>query len=323
MEPQGTAFFVGSRPQVIWAWDLEDRNLTFLRGIDAGYFTHIANSQAELLGGESRHFAAAALRVAYGQALETLFAVAAAAPQAPHCAVGWMLSYRNQELVDVVRCTANGRPAVPRDPSVADPSLDALATSVMNATQWEQGKRDRLARGFARMWRRWASEFLDERATGEYNSFKHGMRASLGGFTLAIGLEEEPGVPAPQDAMRAVGGSTFGSTFYYGEQLGRRLHQFPRRTMRNWSPTGMANGLTLLAMSIQNIVSYLRIVGGDQPGTCRFESPVDPDAFDEPWKESIGVTYASMDVVVREDQIQPLTRDEVISLLTHTGSGDG
>lgn len=318
MEPGGTAFFVGSRPQVMWAWDLDDRNLRFLRGIDPGYFTHIASSQGELLESDSRHFAAAALRVAYGQALETLFALAAAALQAPQCVVGWMLSYRNDELFEVVRGMTTGQPGVPRDPSVADPSIDALAASVMNATQYEQDKRDQLARNFARIWRRWSSEFLDERATSEYNSFKHGMRASLGGFNLAIGPEEVPGVPAAPETMRSLGGSIFGSTFYCAEQLDGRLHQFPRRTMRNWSPIGMAHGLQLMAMSIQNIVSYLRIIGGDKPESCRFNTPLDSDAFDAPWREPIGVMYVNMDKIVRRDQIQPLTRDEVISLLAQT-----
>lgn len=313
-----TAYFVGVRPQVTWAWDLDDRNLRFLRGIDPGYFTYIAATQAELLESDSRHFAAAALRVAHGQALETLFALAAAAVQAPQCVVGWMLSYRNEDLLDVVRGMVAGQPAVRRDPSVADPSIDALATSVMNTTQYEQAKRDRLAHDFARVWRRWSAELLDERAASEYNSFKHGMRASLGGFSLAIGSEQEPGAPAPPETMHSLGGSLFGSAFYCAEHLDTRLHQYPRRTMRNWSPIGMAHGLQLMAMSIQNIVSYLRIVGGDEPGACRFDTPLDSDSFNAPWQEPIGVTSMNMDMVVRKDQIQPFTRDEVMDLLAHT-----
>lgn len=316
MQLEGAAYFVGERPQVTWAWDLEERNLTFLRGIDADYFAHIASSQVPLLETESCHFAAAALRVAFGQALETMFALAACAVQAPYCPVGWMLAYRNDELLDVIRGMATGRPVVRRDLTVADPTLDGLAKSVMNATQYPQDKRDSLASGFARVWRRWSSEFLDERATSEYNSFKHGMRASLGGFTLSMGEEDEYGVPAAPGAMRSMGGSRFGSAFYCAEHLDGRLHQFPRRTMRNWSPIGMASGLQLMAMSIQDIASYLRIVGGDDPETCGFATPLDMDAFDAPWTEPIGVTFMNMDMVVRKDQIQPLTRGEVLHRLS-------
>jgi len=110
MKPLCSAYFVGERPQVTWAWDLDDRNLRFLCGIDAGYFTHIASTEGALLESEARHFAVAALRVAYGQALETLFALAGAAVQAPGCVVGWMLAYRNDELLHLVRAMASGRP---------------------------------------------------------------------------------------------------------------------------------------------------------------------------------------------------------------------
>lgn len=312
-----TAYFVGNRPQVTWAWDLDDRNLRFLRGIDAGYFAHIATSQCKLLEGDSRHFAAAALRVAYGQALETLFALAAAAVQAPQCVIGWMLAYRNDELLDVLRGMSSGG-AIERDPGVTDPTLDGLAHAVMNTTQYGQEKRDHLAANFARAWRRWSSEFLDERATSEYNSFKHGMRASLGGFLLSVGPEEELGVAAPPEQMHSLGGSTFGSAFYCAENLDSRLHQFPRRTIRNWSPIGITFGLQLMAMSIQNIVSYLRIVGGDRPESCRFDTPLDSESFDAPWQESIGATFMTMDLVVRKDQIRTLTRDEVLGLLAQT-----
>jgi hypothetical protein len=35
-------FFVHQREQAVWAWDLAQRNLEFLRGIDVRYFLHIA-----------------------------------------------------------------------------------------------------------------------------------------------------------------------------------------------------------------------------------------------------------------------------------------
>lgn len=318
MELGHAAYFVGNRPQVTWAWDLVERNLRFLQGIDAGYFTHIASTHVGLLESEDRHFAAAALRVAYGQATETLLALAAAAVQAPQCVVGWMLSYRNDELLDVVRGMMSASDELERDPSVADPSLEGLAESVMSATSYEPSKREQLAAGFGRLWRRFAAEFLDEIATSEYNSFKHGMRASLGGFTLSIGPEAEFGVAPAPEAMRSLGGSVFGSAFYRLENLDGRLHQFPRRTTRNWSPSGMVYGLQLIAMSIQDIVSYLRITGGDDPARCRFDTPLAPESFELPWQQPVGVTSSSMDIVVRRDHIQPLSRDEVVKLLAQT-----
>jgi hypothetical protein len=229
-----------------------------------------------------------------------------------------MLSYRNDELLDVVRGMTSGTEGLKRDPSVTDPSLEGLAESVMSATPYGPGKRERLAAGFGRLWRRCASEFLDEVATSEYNSFKHGMRASLGGFTLSIGPETEFGVAAPPEAMRPLAGSVFGSAFYRVENLDGRLHHFPRRTTRNWSPDGMVYGLQLIAMSIQDIVSYLRIIGGDDPARCRFDTPLTSESFELPWQQPVGVTSSSIDTVVRKDDIKLLSRDEVVKLLAQT-----
>lgn len=76
----------------------------------------------------------------------------------------------------------------------------------------------------------------------------------------------------------------------------------------------MAQGLVLLAMPIQSIVSYLRILGGEKPDTCRFETPLDFGVFDTPWQEPIGLAYMRFDQAVHHEQIQPLSRDEVIRL---------
>ena len=51
-------------------------------------------------------------------------------------------------------------------------------------------------------------------ARAEYNSIKHGLRVNPGGSYIAVGAEQTPGVPAPPEAMRSMGGSPYGSTFF-------------------------------------------------------------------------------------------------------------
>ena len=315
MDLRFAAYFVGNRPQVTWAWDLSDRNLSFLRGIDAGYFEHVAVTEGGLIDSDGSQYAAAALRVAYGQGLETLMALASAAMQAPRCVIGWMLAYRNEDLRTVVEAATRGGVPIERDPSVSNPSFASLAQSVLGSCQWEPEKRNRLAVHFGRLWSRWGAEFLDQRATSEYNSFKHGMRASLGGLHLAIGVEDTYGVAARPEAMVSLGGSEFGSTFFCAEDIHTRLHQYPRRTSRNWSPLAMAHALHLLAMSIENVVSYLRIIGGDDPSECRFTTPSAEESFELPWQDSSGITFTNMDLVVRSDQINAFTKNEVLAIL--------
>jgi hypothetical protein len=305
---QCAEFLVHKRPQVVWAWDLADRNLEFLRGFYVGYLTHVASTERELLASDRSQYAAAAIRVAHGQALETLFAFIAALTQAPACVVGWMLAYQNEELRAVLE-------------DIQRRGLGEISRTLMSATPWDQEKQERLAQRFGTLWSRWSTEFLDERAQTEYNAFKHGMRAQLGGFSIAIGREETPGEPAPPESMVGLGSSAFGSAFFTAERVDSRLHIYPRRTNRNWNPEGMSYGLELLAMSIQNVVSYLRIINHDDPAACRFGAPVDDAAFDLPWQDSPGVTFSSMDMVVTKQHIQTWTKNEVLARL-HNDRGE-
>ena len=87
-------------------WDMEtygERTLEFVRGIDPTYFDHIASIHGELLEGDEKQYAATALRIAYTQGLETLFALIGAVVQAPYCVAGWVLKYTNKDLYELVK----------------------------------------------------------------------------------------------------------------------------------------------------------------------------------------------------------------------------
>jgi len=64
---------------------------------------------SELLEGDQKQYAAATLRIAYSQGLETLFALLCAVVQAPDCVIGWFLKYRNSELFELVRKIREGQ----------------------------------------------------------------------------------------------------------------------------------------------------------------------------------------------------------------------
>ena len=71
---QNVSFLVDETPCCLWDTDIRQRNLDFLDSIDPGYFEHIADLHGESLEGDEKQYAATALRVAYFQGLETLFA---------------------------------------------------------------------------------------------------------------------------------------------------------------------------------------------------------------------------------------------------------
>lgn len=311
-------FYIGERPQVYWDWDLASKNLEFLKGVDGSFFTHVVAVQEPHLDGDSKLHAAASLRLAYAQALETFFALACATMQAPECVIGWMLSYNNSELDKMVASVSSlsARPHV--RPEYAPASWKGLARIVHAGITCDDDQRAWIQQGFGTAWTRFAREFADECNSQEYNALKHGIRPRLGGFYLSFGEEAAPGVAPSSESMHCMGGSDFGSTFFVAERLGSgALHRRPKSVSVNWVPENMVEGISLLALSIQNLVSYLRLINGDAVKDCAFAAPSAEAAFDLPWAKSCGVTSTSMDRKLEASDVELWTRAEVLETLGH------
>jgi hypothetical protein len=142
-----------------------------------------------------------------------------------------------------------------------------------------------------------------------------------GGFGFALGLENEPGVPPPAESMRLLGKSDFGSSFLIAENISEaRTAKHHHRLMRhslNWNPEDMSYGLHLIAISIHNIVSYLKIRNGISAEQVQFLWPTDEDLYHEPWKRSrsIGINRISWpEYQITEDQIEPYSKEDILSI---------
>lgn len=305
-------FVVDDRPYACWEWNLRARNLEFLRGIDPSYYTYVADANAEHLEDEEHgHKAALAIRIAYSQGLETLFALLSAMVQAPECVIGWLLAYRNVELESLVRKLSRRQPVLNR--LNIEPTWENLSAVVHRYFAYDDEKKAWIAEGYARAWARFAGDFLDGKASNEYNSIKHGLRARLGGFGLSVGVEKVPGQAAPPEEMKPVGGSKYGTSYYTIEKFGEGRTNFrARQNSRNWIPDNLAEGLYLLAWSIGNVVGCLRILNGEEPGKCRFSNPNSPDAFDAPWKLSPGVTDCSFDLILSPEHVDPRSKKDIL-----------
>jgi hypothetical protein len=84
-------FVVDERPLCLWDNNIKQRNLRFLNSIDPSYFEYlyqlyanVINSAKEATDKDAQH-PALAMRTAYSQALETLFALLFSAIQAHWC----------------------------------------------------------------------------------------------------------------------------------------------------------------------------------------------------------------------------------------------
>jgi hypothetical protein len=278
-------FLLDDRP-VVFVKD-EFANRHFLQGIDPLYWSYQAAVHGEHLGAEDlaeRHRASAALRVAYSQGVETLFALLAAFVQVPSYPLAWVLMYRNDQLRSVVSKIDSGV-SVP-SPLKAEPSWDSIAAAVFQFV--EEPTRSAITVGFAQFWTHLAGDFLDPSFEPEYNNLKHGMRSRVGGFSVAMGRQTTPGERAPAENMSFVGGAEYGSTFWMPPQR-VRPHRFTfeltKSVARGWVVDQFTSALELVAMSIRNVVSRSLIIDGvARSEVPKFEWPLDPAAYVHPWE---------------------------------------
>lgn len=219
--PEGHPFAVSERIYCCWDFDHRALTLQYLDGIDPDYFATIASLLAQQLEADDALASSVALRVLYHQGLETLMSLLGAAAQAPTVVPAWIAKCRTDDLQDVVGGLRRGSSLLTQA-GTQQISFDDLSHHLHRFAWADEKGHDSTAARFGRFWRRLSHEFLDETARAEYNALKHGTRVLPGGFTMAIGVEDVPGVAAPPERMRSIGGSKFGSTFFAAKESGPR-----------------------------------------------------------------------------------------------------
>jgi len=144
-------FVINQTPYVYWDWKLREKNREFLHGIDSDYFEYIAEVNVPYLEGEDKHRPALTIRLAYSQALETLFALLCSTIQAPRCGIGWMLSYKNSELNEMGERISKGKEIYSR---FKEGKLTWLLLSrhIHSGLAYEQEKKEWIQEGFGRAW---------------------------------------------------------------------------------------------------------------------------------------------------------------------------
>jgi hypothetical protein len=322
LDVQYRFFVVGERALCVWGTDIRSLALEFLDNLDASYFEYLANTHSEQINEDQprekeSQFAALAIRTAYSQALETLFALLCAAVQAPQCIHAWIDNYQPRELYALVRKIHNRQP-VDSLLSAKRVTWQTIADAIFESLVLEnKEKESAIKQGFGDLWSRFASQFLDNNFSDEYNSIKHGLRVRPGGFSLAIGAEDKPGVAAPKEKMQLIGKSEFGSRFLASKKIGENANHLElKRHYRNWNPEDLCWGLHLVSLSIANIKAALQILNGIPATDVKFEWPTDHESFQEPWKRArqIGVTSMSgFQMDIRPDFITAYSKEEILA----------
>jgi hypothetical protein len=323
---QYSKFVVNEWPWCVWEEDLPNRNLELINSLDPTYFKYLANVHRQSFEtGEHQQHAALALRTSYAHGLETFFAILFATIQAPDCVIGWLQKYDAKDLRQLIEKVQQGKPI--RSKLRSQPhSWHAVAHMVLPpiAFQDTREQEDKIKEQFAASWVRFAQDFLEEKSTQEYNSIKHGFRISNGGFSLSIGKADTWGIPAPPERMQVLGGSEYGSSFFTAERIvdpknaenitPHSKHHFRvRRYSRNWSPEIFFYGLHLLAISMENILSLLKLLHGVDPKIVQFVWPSDEALFDAPWNPGADVISINLDTVITPADIIQFSKEEILA----------
>ncbi|MBM3941437.1 MAG: hypothetical protein FJ316_00645 [SAR202 cluster bacterium] len=312
---QLSKFAVDELPFCVWDPDLHERNLDFINSIDPAYFAYLADVHLQgLEKEETKQHAALSLQTAYSHGLKTFVALVFATIQAPDCLVGWLNKYDIGDLRSLVQKVANQQSILSKL-RVKPITWEAIANIVLTGLSLEDKDKERaIKRNFAVAWSHFAHDFVDQRCTEEYNSIKHGLRVRSGGFYLAIGRENTPGVSSPQERMQPLANSDFGSSFPVLERLaGTKLDFCIGSQSRNWHPEDFFYGLHLLSLSLQNVLSFLKVVIGGDPATVEFSWPSDETDFQRPWKRvALASAFAMKSSFTLERQFQS-TKEDILS----------
>lgn len=308
-------FIVDERPLCLWDYNIQQRDLAFLNDIDLSYFKYLYNLYASAINSskgdtdkDAQH-SALAMRTAYSQALETLFALLFSAIQAPWCIPAWINAYTNVELRNLVKKIQNNQPVI----SVLE--AESLGWSdIFDFLFPDLGIADKeyeaaIRENFAKAWSRFAIDFLDGAFVREFNSIKHGLRLRSGGFKLRVGIPDELGVTPPPEKMMELTSSNFGSSYLKSEKIGTLSHHVRLRgELRNWELDSIAWGLQMAATSITNVQSSL-LANTNGGYEFVFTTP-SPSEIDR-WK--CFTTLTAPEATILPEYIQPFSKEQIIS----------
>jgi hypothetical protein len=285
-------FCVVDRPFIVWSDDVERDNKSFLASLDSFFYIRAVR---ELIGtdgdaaletdldDQTRKDVSSLARMLWYHGAETLVMLLGAYVQAPNAVHAYVLKCRTEDAVSIARFLLRGeRPAYNRINDAPFTILNLLR-GIHRCAGWAD--LDDTIRKFERLLREVLSGFADEMHRCEYNSIKHGLRATHGPFALAVGLEETPGVPAATEKMQMIGYSRDASFFDVARPLTKATKVASKVNFRVekvsvvWSLEKVLCELQILSLLLNNTLSALRIGSGAPPGTVIFNRPSEAEAW--------------------------------------------
>jgi len=306
-------FVVNETPCCVWGTDPRAVNAEFLGFIQPEFFSYVADIHAADLTGPRCQFASMALGAAYSQGLETLFATLFASLQAPNCVPGWLAKYRQEDLKALVTAIDH-RPFRTRIP-LSGSTWEAVVGGIHRQFVFADKEAEvAIQKQVVHLWRNFASDFLDPLRSDQYNAIKHGVRSQPGGVRLQVGKPLPDGGPPPAGEFTNFGGSEFGSCFFALESLGPKYQYKLTRVARNWCPETLAHRLHLVARSLRNILTFLKVVNRvatSDDDVFGWPEPVDFERALRPITGLVSIRFPS--VTIAPEDVADVTKEDILA----------
>jgi hypothetical protein len=311
---------IDERPLFFWDIGIKEKNLRFIEQIDSDYFNYIANVNFSILQNPdenevdktNRQHAAIAMRMAYSQALEVLFSFIFSAVQSPDFVIGWFLKYTNSNLESVVNKIRSHQRVRSRFSTTIRSWKDITNLIFIGLEETQKQMFARSLDNYSTLLAQFAQDFADDSFNDEYNSLKHGLRVNMGGFHLAIGAEDVPGVPEKPENMRLMAHSEFGTTFYTSEKIEETSNFVIHQKSRNWNPENYYHALHLISMTIKNVKVFLKRINGSLD-ELNYLIPEQPDFHRKPWLIGSRMSFG-MNSQINTTAVPLLSKEEILSI---------
>jgi hypothetical protein len=311
---QQVQIIVNQSPFCFWDIDVAKSNSEFIEAIDPEYYDHISKQGVEGLSSEKKHYFALSLRSNYYHSLETMFAFICATVQSPRYVIGWMQKYSNEDLRQLIENIDKGSDGVRNAFGKERLSWEEISRIILPFKLADTVQDQTFHNHQKAVLEKFAKDFLDSNNVAEYNSIKHGLRTTFGGFSLSFGLEEKPGEAAPPDKMEKLSGSDYGSKFYIIKRMsdGNKVNLKVKNHHINWNPISLSKKIHLVSKTIRNTLLTMKLLNGIEVQEPTFEILNVEEGSLTAWMDGIQINNVSYGIDVSVDEKHYMTKEAII-----------
>lgn len=195
---------------VFWDPDAKQTVEDYLKFIDPDYYIRLLPSPQEAKS-EPARCEDLIFRQVYFQSMETLFALSASFLQAREYPIGWMLSYRNHELYELIQ-RVNSDKTIKTTLAPNDTGWLGIVKAIIINPNFKIDNDLTTLEENAKTLELLANDFCDSTLISEYNSIKHGMRALPSADRLTIFKNVSENGPEEVISVDSDHGTTFRKT---------------------------------------------------------------------------------------------------------------